>query len=402
MMTHTPEGPVLTDPNFWATGDHAATFTKFRQKAPVVWHPEPATSWNPGGGRGFWSVTSHDLVSTVSKSTDLFGSRYGTEVIDQDQAVVSAAGMLNMDAPEHTRLRSIVSRVFTPRRVGSMMTDINGRAERLVDRLVDLGSFDFAAEVADTYPAGIVADFMGVEPADLQMLVGLTKKILGPIPEVSHRSNLEMINYGTELSNRRLKHPTADLVSTIVHAEVDGARLTPEEVGTFFALLLTAGIETTGTALNHSMVALDRYPDQRELWKADFTAHSPFAVEEVFRWASPVRRFRRTALQDTTIADTPIAAGDKVVLWYVSANRDEAVFRDPERFDITRNPNPHVAFGGGGNHFCLGANLARAEVRAFLELLLVRAPGLRVSDKVRYAANDAFNVIDELPMTIRT
>jgi cytochrome P450 len=150
------------------------------------------------------------------------------------------------------------------------------------------------------------------------------------------------------------------------------------------------------------MVALDRFPEQRDLWRSDVATHSPFAVEEVFRWASPVRRFRRTALQDTSIAGTPIAAGDKVVLWYMSANRDETVFTDPERFDVTRNPNPHVAFGGGGSHFCLGANLARAEVRALLELLLVRAPGLRVAGSVRYAANDAFNVVDELPMTIGT
>jgi cholest-4-en-3-one 26-monooxygenase len=219
---------ILTDPDFWAGDDHAAAFATFRQTAPVAWHPEPATAWNSKGGRGFWSVTSHESVTEVSKATTVFGSRYGTEIIDQDPAVVAAAGMLNMDAPEHTRLRSIVSRVFTPRRVAGMMTDIDGRAERLVSRLLDLGSFDFVAEVADTYPAGIIADFMGVEPADLPMLVELTKKILGPLTELSYKSNLEMIAYGTEVALRRREHPTDDLVSLIVNAEVEGQKLTPE------------------------------------------------------------------------------------------------------------------------------------------------------------------------------
>ena len=186
-------------------------------------------------------------------------------------------------------------------------------------------------------------------------------------------------------------------MSLIVNADASGAALSVEEVGVFFALLLTAGIETTGTSLNHAAVALHEHPDQMALWRTDLDRYTPTGIEEIFRWVTPVRRFRRTALSDVRIADVDIAAGDKVVIWYCSANRDETVFDEPHRFDITRRPNPHLAFGGGGPHFCLGASLARSETSAFMREFLTKLPNFSVIGDVTHAQSDAFNVVTAVP-----
>jgi cytochrome P450 len=387
----------FSDPTFWRGSDIDRTFAELRRTQPLAWHAEPVTAWNPAGGPGFWSAVSHGLVTEVSRRPEDFGSRVGTEIIDAEPHVVANAGMLNMDAPEHTVLRSIVARVFTPRRVAAMKEHLERSADEIVAGLLRDGEFDFVKRVAETYPAGVIADVMGVDPADLPHLVELTTQILSPPPERSMRANLEMIEYGAQLVRARRKDPAGDLLSHIVQAEADGRRLTDHEAGVFFALLLTAGIETTGTALNHAVVALHENPRQRALWLEDFDGKAAIAVEEVFRWASPVRRFRRTALHDTELAGQRIAAGEKVVMWYSSANRDESVFVDADSFDITRNPNPHVAFGGGGPHFCLGANLARAEARTFLRAFLTAMPEYTVTGPVQSAANDAFNAVVSLP-----
>lgn len=396
-MTTSASGVVLSEPDFWLGHDQLAAFSRIRQSNPIEWQPEPQTAWAPQG-TGYWSITSHDLVREVSKAPEVFGSRYGTEIMEWPKELNDAGGMLNMDDPEHARLRNIVNRAFMPRRIAAVMDDVAQRADRLVQHLVDLGEFDFVSEVADTFPASIIGSFMGVDPVDLPHLVALTKQSLSPPEELVLPAINEIMDYGKTLAAERKKNPTDDLVSVITHADVDGGSLTPHEVGVFFGLLLTAGIETTGTALNHAMIALDRFPEQRELWASDPARHSPLALEEVFRWASPVRRFRRTALVDAEIGGQKIAAGDKVVMWYMSANRDASVFTEPDTLNITRNPNPHVAFGAGGPHFCLGANLARTEVKAFIENLLTKAPRLKLSGDPEYAQNDQFNVVASLPV----
>ncbi|MFG3033582.1 cytochrome P450 [Streptomyces sp. NPDC048253] len=396
-LRSTDPADVLNRPEFWEGNRQDQVFRKMRQSSPVSWQSEPATEWEPKGGPGFWSVVTHELVTEVSRNPEIFGSRYGTEIIDQAPEIYQLAGMLNMDAPEHTRLRAIVSRVFTPRRINAMMHDIQQRAQKIIDKMTAMGEFDFVTEVADTFPAGIVAEVMGVAPSDVPALVELTKQILSPPPELAHRANLEMIEYGTDLALKRAAQPTDDLLSLLVKAEVEGQKLSPREIGVFFALLLTAGIETTGTALNHGVVALHQFPDQRAKWLSDYDKLAPAAIEEMFRWASPVRRFRRTALVDTELAGTPITAGDKVVMWYMSANRDETVFDNPHVLDVTRSPNPHLAFGGGGHHFCLGANLARAEATVFLRTFLHAFPHYELTADVDYATNDAFNVVASVP-----
>jgi cytochrome P450 len=398
-MESTPEPTpvVLADPAFWAGSGQDHAFATLRHSAPVSWQPEPPTAWNPAGGRGYWSVTTHRLVSEVSRKGDVFGSRHGTEIQEQDPEMLAGAGMLNMDAPEHTRLRSIVSRVFTRQRVAALRAHIDARCAAMVDQLVQMGEFDFVAEAGDVYPAGIIGELMEVDPADLPMLVALTSRILGPDVDSARSANREMIAYGMGLGEQKLRSPGDDLVSLIVHADPEGQHLSIEEVGIFFALLLTAGIETTGTSLNHAVVALDEHRDQRRRWLEDPTGLAPTAIEEIFRWSTPVRRFRRTALVDTELDGTAIAAGDKVVLWYCSANRDEKVFDRADQFDIGRSPNPHLAFGGGGHHFCLGANLARAEVEAFMTAFLRRMPDYSVAGDVVHASSDAFNVLASVP-----
>lgn len=388
---------VLTDPEFWSGTDQDATFREFRRTAPISWQPLPPSAWHPEGGRGFWSVTSHHLVNEVSRMSAVFGSRHGTEIHDQDERWLAAAGMLNMDAPEHSRLRSIVARAFTPRRIKEMRDHIDQRAAELVDHLTTLDEFDFVEEVGDTYASGIIGGLMAVPPEDTPMLVALTKRILGPIVDDGLRANDEMVAYGMRLAEERYGRHGDDLVSLIVNADASGTALTIEEVGVFFALLLTAGIETTGTSLNHAAVALHEHPDQLALWRSDIDRYTATGVEEVFRWVTPVRRFRRTALSDVRIGEADIAAGDKVVIWYCSANRDENVFDEPHRFDITRSPNPHLAFGGGGPHFCLGASLARVETAAFMREFLTRLPNYSVVGDVTHAQSDAFNVVTSVP-----
>lgn len=393
----------LVDPSFWAGGPDAIkrAFAEARATSPIRWHPEPATAWDLKGGTGFWSITTHDLVTDVSRRIEHFGSRHGTEIMDEDPETLANAGMLNMDAPEHTALRAIVGRVFTPRRITALKEDLQRSAEEIVAGLGRLGEFDFVTEVAEVYPAGLISEVLGVDASEVPFLVDLTTQILSPPAERAHQANREMIAYGAELTRVRRQQPGNDLLSHIAHAEADGRRLTDHEAGVFFALLLTAGIETTGTALTHSVIALHSNPDQLAYLLEDFDARAAVAVEELFRWASPVRRFRRTALVDTELNGQTIRAGEKVVLWYGSANFDEAAFVSPAALDLSRAPNPHVAFGGGGPHFCLGANLARAEARTFLKAFLEAFPTYEISGPVCHAANQAFNVMESVPVRVR-
>lgn len=391
----------LARPELWEHRHYDAVFATLRRTEPVSWQAEPVTEWAPEGGPGFWAVTTHAGVREVSRASATFVSGYGTEPFDQPPEVVETAGMLNMDAPEHTRLRRIVSAAFTRRAIEQVHEHVACHATAVVDRLEAAGEFDAVAQVADTYPAGIVSDMLGIPDADRPELVRLTHEILGPVAAARQPANLTMIRYGSELAQRRRVDPRDDLVSTIVAAEVDGERLSDHEVGVFFALLLTAGIETTGTAIAHGLIALAEHAEQRTLWASDVDGHTVDAVEEVVRWASPVRRFRRTCIVDTELGGREIAAGDKVVLWYTSANRDETVFDNPGVFDIRRDPNPHLGFGGPGPHFCLGANLARSEIAAFFRELFARRRCVEVTGEVRYDVNDAFNVVLELPAELR-
>jgi cytochrome P450 len=379
----------------WMRPDREGIFAKLRAEAPVSFHAEPVfeTPAGPSQGPGFWALTRYDDVMRVSRDPDTFRSAPGTNIGDIPPEIAEWLGsMINMDAPKHTRLRLIVNRGFTPRQVAKIESTVREQAREIVDRVAHLGECDFVSEIAAALPLQIICDMMGIPRRDTQRIFQLTNTILGVGDpeyvgsfEELMAAGMELFQYGLDLANQRLADPQDDITTALMHAEVDDdeggmhRRLDASELGSFFLLLVVAGNETTRNAISHGMLALTQHPEQKQRWLADFEGVSPTAVEEIVRWATPVIHFRRTASRDAVVGDQPIAEGEKVVMFYNSANRDEAHFDDPYRFDVTRTPNEHVAFGAGGPHFCLGANLARREIKVMFEELFRRLPDIEVS-----------------------
>ena len=395
--------PCLSEPSLWASAARDDVFASLREHDPVTWQEEPETIWS-GRGRGYWAVVRHADVRHVSRSTDQFVSGLGTELFDLPVEVArSYSGMLNMDAPEHTRFRAYVTSAFSARRIGELEERIRSSVRAILDSICENGSCDFAKDAADALPTAVTCDLLGVPHADRHAIAGLSRSAV-PLGdpkfgrlEDSFRAASELIAYGKQLRRERLRVPSDDLLTVLATEEIEGERLDEDEVGTFFELLITAGIETTGAAIAHGLVALSEHPDQRDLWKSDFATHAASAVEEMLRWSTPIIHFRRTAVTHTQIAGVDIAAGDKVLVFFNSANRDEAVFDDPHSFEIRRAPNPHLTFGGGGPHFCLGAHLARLEIRILFEQLFQRLPDIVVSGTPSYMHSMFFNGVIALP-----
>jgi cytochrome P450 len=316
--------------------------------------------------------------------------------------------MINMDAPKHTKLRLVVNRGFTPKRIAALGDTIRQQAREIVERVAPLGECDFVSEIAAALPIAIICDMMGIPRADHQRIFELTNIILGvgdpeyvSSVEDLMAAGMELFQYGLALAEQRLANPTDDIVTQLMHAEIDDEegthKLTASELGSFFLLLVVAGNETTRTAISHGLVALTEHPEQRALWLADFDAVTPTAVDEIVRWATPVIQFRRTAQVDTTVGEQAIKAGEKVVLYYNSANRDERHFDDPFTFDLRRSPNDHVGFGAGGPHFCLGANLARLEIAVMFDELLHRLPDIETAGEPARLQSGFINGIKRLP-----
>ena len=345
----------------------------------------------------WWAVTRHADVMEVSRSPERFASgRGGTNIGDiPDELAEFLGSIINMDAPRHTKVRRLVSSGFTPRQVARLDDAVALRAARIVDAIAERGECDVVTDIAAPLPLGVICDMMGIPPEDEQRMFELSNVILGfgdpdYVSTIGDLVNagMELFSYGLRLAEARRAEPADDIATTLIHAEVDGEQLTPAELGSFFVLLVVAGNETTRTAISHGVLALTNHPDQRERWLADPAGLAPVAVEEIVRWATPVLHFRRTATADTELGGQRIAEGDRVVLLYESANRDQTVFEAPDTFDIARQPNDHVAFGAGGPHFCLGANLARRELRVMFTELLTRVPDLEVTappDRLRSA-----------------
>ena len=388
----------LSDPSFWQRPDRDDAFALLRRERPVDWQEEPPTIWSDGG-RGYWAVTRHEDVREASRRPDVFASGHGTELFDLPADVARTySGMLNMDAPEHTAMRAIVNAVFSPRRVATLAQDVQRSARAIIDDVSERGACDFAVEVADALPLAVICDLMGVPEADRRAIRRLSQSShpLGD-PEFgtfddAYRAVGELIEYGKALLRERLERPSDDLGADLAAAGID-----EEDGGTFFELLITAGIDTTGAAIAHGLLALSEDETQRTRWQADFDRLEVTAVEEILRWSTPVVHFRRTATADTELAGQPIAAGDKVVLFYNSANRDETVFEAPGSFDIARRHNPHVTFGGGGPHFCLGAHLARLELKTLFRELFERLPDITVSGTPVLMHSMFFNGVKSLP-----
>lgn len=391
--TAPPEVPLadvdLGSWDFWGRDDdyRDGAFATLRREAPVSFHSAYVVdAGSPVAGH--WALTRYEDVFFASRHPEIFSSALGITIGDQTPELAEYFGsMIAMDDPRHTRLRNIVRSAFTPRVLAMIEDSVRQRARSLVGDMVAAhpdGRGEIVAELAGPLPLQIICDMMGIPEHDHQKVFHWTNVILGfGDPDIATDFDefvgvaMDIGAYATALAEDRRARPGDDLTTSLVRAELDGERLTSAEVASFFILLVVAGNETTRNAISHGVLALSRYPDQRERWWTDYAAMAPTAVEEIVRWASPVAYMRRTATRDVEVGGVKIAAGDKISLWYGSANRDEAKFDDPWSFDVGRHPNPHVGFGGGGAHFCLGANLARREITVAFEELHRQVPDIR-------------------------
>lgn len=395
-------GFTLSDPEFWNRNDQDEAFRLLREQAPVSWHEEIASEWFPEGGRGFWSVVRHAEVTQVSKDQETFTSGFGTEIVDMtplEQATFG--GMLNMHAPQHAKYRSIVNRVLTPRTVEAMSEDIDRQAVAAINRVVEKGSADFVLDIVGDYPAQIIGDLLSVPELDRAPLIDLTVQALSAYgTQQAYSSYLEIIDYALGLIDEVRKSGHDDnFLGRLLTAEVDGESMSDQDIAIFFALLLTAGIETTASTLATGFYGLSLHPDRRFELQSNFDQLAPAAVEELIRWVSPVKHFRRTATKDVEVGGQLIREGDKVVMWYNSANRDDTVFSNPDSLVFNREQNPHVGFGGGGPHFCLGAVLARKEATLFLRRLFEIVPDIQVSGDAVFAQSNFVNAVTSLPVS---
>lgn len=379
--------------DFWGLDDdyRDGAFATLRREAPISFWP-PLKMDGFTAGEGHWALTKLDDVFYASRHPNIFSSSPSITIGDQTPEIAEYFGsMIALDDPRHQRLRSIVSRAFTPKVVARIEASVRERAHRLVSSMIanhPNGEADLVSELAGPLPLQIICDMMGIPEADHQRIFHWTNVILGfGDPDLSTdfeeltRVSMDIGGYASALAeDRRINHDD-DLTTALVEAEVDGERLSSSEIASFFILLVVAGNETTRNAISHGMLALSHYPEEREKWWSDFDNLAPTAVEEIVRWASPVVYMRRTLSQDIELSGTKMAAGDKVSLWYGSANRDESKFINPWTFDVARNPNPHVGFGGGGTHFCLGANLARREISVVFDELRREIPDIVATEE---------------------
>lgn len=401
----------LGDVDFWMlpVEEREGAFATLRRERPVSFHEEPEVPLL-GKGPGFWAITRHADVLEVSRSPETFSSaRQGVNIIDQPPEFNEFFGsMIAMDDPRHTRLRRIVSRGFTPGMLRKTEAAVERAAIEVVDNVIDQGRCDFVSEIAAALPLKIICDMMGIPASEYRYVFDRSNIILGAadpdyvadlaeaVPAML-RAGQELAELVETLARTRRERPSEDLTSALVHADVDGEHLSEQEIGSFFILLVVAGNETTRNAISHGMKALCDHPEQRAIWARDFERVAPTAVEEIVRWATPVTHFRRTATRDTAIGGEKIRDGEKVVMWYNSANRDEAVFADPYRFDVRRTPNEHAGFGGPGPHFCLGAHLARREITAMFRQLLSRLPDLEITGEPALLRSFFINGIKRMP-----
>ena len=403
----------LSDPELWKGPQEVreSTFATLRNEAPVMFFPEMELEhFLPGPG--YWALTKHADIWHASRNPDLFCSGKGTNIPDLTVELNEFFGsMISMDDPKHVRLRTIVSKGFTPKEITRVEEYVKSRAAQIVDRVAEEfadAEFDFVDHIAAPFPLQIICAMMGIPRSDERQILDWTNVILGAgDPDFGGsldnlmRVALEIYAYAQAMGEDRLKNPTDDLTSVMMHSIVDGDRMSPQEFGSFFILLVVAGNETTRNAISHAMLELTRQPRQRATWFDDFDTHTRTAVEEIVRWASPVIHFRRTATRDTEIRGVKIAEGDKIVLWYNSGNRDEEVYSDPYRFDVTRPINPaQIGFGAGGPHFCLGANLARREIAVMFDEIRRRLPNLHITGEPAYLQSNFINGIKRMPCRI--
>jgi methyl-branched lipid omega-hydroxylase len=405
--------PDLSDiENFWTAPlvERAAAFAALREREPVPFFEEPEFSYLPKGP-GYWALTRLDDLVEASRTPSVFTSGKGsTSVADMPPEFLEFFGsMISMDDPRHARLRKIVSRGFTPRRLNDLIDDVSATAKRIVDDVVDAGECDAVSAISARLPLKIVCDMMGVPESQYEFVFERSNVILGAsdpeyVPDADNivtallQAGNDLAELMRDLGRVRTAHPTDDVTSALVNAEIEGGRLTPDELASFFILLVVAGNETTRNAISWGLQLLTENPAQRAAWLADIDAVTPTAVEEIVRLASPVIFMRRTLAVDAVLGGQQMSEGDKVLLFYWGANRDPAHFPDPDAFDVHRTPNHHVGFGGPGPHFCLGAHLARREIATMFRELLVRVPDIHTTAEPRRLRSMFINGIKHLPV----
>ncbi len=409
---------MLADPATYAAAVTHQEFARRRRSAPVSWVDEPALRYHSeaGGaqvrqGEGYWAVTRHRPVVAAARAPSVYSSAAkGAFLADpRTPADLERARQLltNMDAPEHGRIRRHITAAFTPNAVQAMAASIQRHAETVVRQAVAAGEFEAVSTVAAELPLLVLVDLLGMPRADRGLLLRWSNQLVGfDDPEYgggsvdAYRQTFrEAFGYARELAASRRRNPGDDLVSALVTGEVEGRRLTDPEFGQLWLLLVIAGNETTRHLLSGALLALAEWPDQRARLAGD-PALTPTAVDELLRWVTPIMQFRRTAVVDTELHGQPIRAGDKVVLYYVSANRDEEVYHEPDRLDLARRPNPHLAFGVGP-HYCVGSHIAHLEARILLDTLREHLPRLRVAGPAVRLESSFMNGIKSLPMALR-
>jgi cytochrome P450 len=405
----------LTDPDFWRRPpDFRHEAFKALRREPGLRHFEEPDIIIAPPGPGYYALTRHaDVVEASRRPQDFCSGRGAVNIPDLPTDLNEYFGsMINMDDPRHAKIRRIVSRAFSPRMIQRFEDDVERVAEQIAETVASgRGSGDFVADVAARLPLKIICDLMGIGEQHYQTVLDATNVILAGndpefLPDDPEEIALALINAGQtlkqiveDLGRERRAEPTGDLISALVNANIDGESLTDQELGSFFILLVVAGNETTRNAIAHALDLLTRHPDQRALLTEDFEGRIGNAVEEIVRYVSPVIWMRRTATRDTVLNGHELKEGDKVLLYYWSANRDESVFTDPERFDITRDTTDHVGFGGPGPHFCLGAHLARREIAVMYRALLRRLPDIRSDAEPERLESSFINGIKRLPYT---
>jgi cholest-4-en-3-one 26-monooxygenase len=391
----------LTDSRTFIPGVPHDYLAHLRRTEPVHWHDET-------NGPGCWVVTRYDDCVAVNRDYERFSSYAQGALpfeIGEDELAQQRLMMLNMDPPLHTRYRRLVNKGFTPRIVRDLEVNIHQRTDDIINRVCEQGEADFVTDLSAELPLQVIAELLGVPSEDRHRMFDWSNRMVGNedpeygiTAEEAGSAAMELYGYASALFAKKRLDPHSDLMSVLTDVEVEGEKLSELELELFFLLLTVAGNETTRNLISGAMHAFFQHPDQWQRLRDDRSL-LPSAVEEMLRFVTPVMNFRRTAMQDTEMRGVKIAEGDKVIFYHVAANRDEEVFEDPNAFDIGREPNPHIAFGGGGPHFCLGANLARMEIRVMFEHLLDRLPDIQQNGDVQRLQSQFINGVKHLPVS---